>query len=149
MISGFVSQEMYVLIVDNLNYEPRVIIRHIQRTYKYNISYMKSLRQGRRLFEMRFNTNEDSYDNLPHMLRKIVDKNPGSYCDVLYFPIPRVALTFFKGCFIFIGACVRAFQFYLPVVCIDGTFVTRKYKGQILTSIGMYGMSLLLLCRLF
>jgi hypothetical protein len=35
---------------------------------------------------MRFNTNEDSYDNLPRMLRKIVDKNPGSYYDVLYFP---------------------------------------------------------------
>jgi hypothetical protein len=44
---------------------------------------------------------------------------------------------------------VRAFQFCLPVICIDSTFVTRKYKGQILTSIGMDDVSLLPLCHLF
>ena len=38
------------------------------------------------------------------------------------------------GC---IGACVRAFQFCLPVICIDGTFLTVRYKCQILTAIGV------------
>jgi hypothetical protein len=38
----FATQEMYDLIVDNLNYEPRMIFRHIQRTDKYFIGYMKA-----------------------------------------------------------------------------------------------------------
>jgi hypothetical protein len=32
---------------------------------------------------------------------------------------------------------MRAFRFYLPVLCIDDTFLTRKYKVQIVISIGM------------
>ena len=35
------------------------------------------------------------------------------------------------------GACVKAFQYCLPMLCIDGTFLTRKYKGTILTAIGV------------
>ena len=35
------------------------------------------------------------------------------------------------------GACVRAFQCCLPVICIDGIFLTGRYKGQILTAIGV------------
>src|SRR6185503_5217120 len=37
--------------------------------------------------------------------------------------------------FFCIGACVRAFIYCLPVLCIDGTFLTGKYKGTILTAI--------------
>ena len=39
--------------------------------------------------------------------------------------------------FFCIGASVRAFQFYLPMICIDGTFLTGRYKDQILTAIGV------------
>jgi len=39
--------------------------------------------------------------------------------------------------FFYLGACVRAFQYCLPVICIDGTFLTERYKGQILTAIGI------------
>jgi hypothetical protein len=41
MTYAFVTQQLYDLIIDNLNCEPRMIIRHIKQTYKYNISYMK------------------------------------------------------------------------------------------------------------
>jgi len=34
---------------------------------------------------------------------------------------------------------VKAFQYYLPLLCIDGTFMIGKYKGQILTAIGVDG----------
>jgi hypothetical protein len=32
-----------------------------------------------------------------------------------------------------LGACVRAFKLCRPVICIDGTFLTGKYKGTTLT----------------
>jgi transposase-like protein len=34
-----------------------------------------------------------------------------------------------------LGACVQAFKFCRPVSCIDGTFLTGKYKGTILTAV--------------
>jgi hypothetical protein len=76
---------------------------------------------------MRFDTYEDSYDNPPHMVCRIVDRNQGSYYDVLHFPNPRVALTSFKW-FFCLGAYMRAFQFYLPVICIDDTFLIENIK---------------------
>ena len=39
---------------------------------------------------------------------------------------------------------MRAFQFCLPVLCIDGTFLTGKYRGTILTAIGVDGNNQLL-----
>jgi transposase-like protein len=35
--------------------------------------------------------------------------------------------------FLALGACISAFKFCRPVICIDGTFLTGKYKRTILT----------------
>jgi hypothetical protein len=42
MTCAFVAQDMYGLIVDSINYEANMIIRHIHQTYKYSISYFKA-----------------------------------------------------------------------------------------------------------
>ena len=52
----FVAKQIYGLIMDNLNYEPKMIVRHIERTYQYTISYLKAWRAKQRVFEMRFGT---------------------------------------------------------------------------------------------
>jgi hypothetical protein len=36
-----------------------------------------------------------------------------------------------------LGACIRAFEFFLSIIYIDGTFLIGKYKGQILTTTSM------------
>jgi hypothetical protein len=37
--------------------------------------------------------------------------------------------------FLALGVCVKAFKLRQPVICIDGTFLTDKYKGTILTTV--------------
>src|SRR6266542_868601 len=86
LTSGFIANEIYGLIVDNLSYEPKMIIRYIERTFKYTISYAKAWRAKQKVFKMRFGTYEASYDNLPRMLCKIMDRNPRSHFDVRHFP---------------------------------------------------------------
>ena len=44
--------------MDNLNYEPKMIVRHIEQTYQYTISYLKAWRAKQKVFEMRFGTYE-------------------------------------------------------------------------------------------
>ena len=67
----FVAKQMYRFIMDNLNYEPKMIVRHIEQTYQYTISYLKAWWAKQMVFEMRFGTYEASYDNLPRMLSQI------------------------------------------------------------------------------
>ena len=41
--------------------------------------------------------------------------------------------------FLALGPCIEAFKHCRPVLCIDGTFLTGKYKGTILTAIAADG----------
>src|SRR6266542_1827621 len=72
-------------------------------------------------------------------LPKIVERNPGCHFDVKHFPSMIGGPSIFHRAFFYLGACVRAFQYSLPVLCIDDTFLTGKYKGQILTAIRVDG----------
>ena len=114
-----------------------MIVRYIEQTYQYNIGYMKAWRAKQKVFEMRFGTYKASYDNLPQMLSYVVARNPGSFYDTYLVPTVRRGQSFLLRAFFCLGACVRAFQYCLPVLCIDGTFLTGRYKGQILTAIGV------------
>ena len=86
---------------------------------------------------MRFGTYEASYDNLPQMVSAIVQRNPESTTDTYIVPSLYGEPEFLLRDFFYLGACVRAFMYCLPVLCIDGTFLTGKYKGTILTAIGV------------
>nr|AAM19059.1 putative transposase related protein [Oryza sativa Japonica Group] len=137
---AFVASEMYAHVIDNLTYEPRSIIRHIEETYKYTISYAKAWRAKQKIIEMRFGTYEASYDNLPRLLGVIEERNPGSSYEVKKFPsIEHPSKSVLQRAFLALHACKMAFVNCRPVLCIDGTFLTGKYRGQILTAIGVDG----------
>ena len=135
--STFVAKKMYGVILDKMDYEPALIIRDIEQNFQYVISYAKAWRAKQKVFEMRFGTYEASYDNLPRMLEAIVQRNPGSAFDTYSVPSLSGGPSILLRAFFCIGACVRAFIYCLPVLCIDGTFLTGKYKGTILTAIGI------------
>lgn len=115
--------------------EPKLIIRDIDNRFQYKISYAKAWRAKQKVFEMRFGTYEASYDNLPHMLSAIVQRNSESAADTYIGSSLYGGPGFLLRAFFCLGACVRAFMYCLPVLCIDGTFLTEKYKGIILTAI--------------
>ena len=76
---------------------------------------------------MRFGTYEASYDNPPHMLSAIVQRNPGSAADTYIVPSLDGGPVFLLRAFFCLDACVRAFMYCLLVLCIDGTFLTERY----------------------
>ena len=55
---------MYWVILDKIDYEPKLIIRDIDDRFQYKISYAKAWQAKQKVFEMRFGTYEASYDNL-------------------------------------------------------------------------------------
>lgn len=136
----FVANYMYAQIIDNLNFEPKSIIRAVDEKYRYKISYSKAYRAKQKVFEMRFGTYEASYDNVPRLLGTLCQRNPGSYYDIKHYPSEKEpGKSVLQRTFFALGACIEAFKHCRPVLCIDGTFLTGKYKGQILTAIGVDG----------
>ena len=72
--------------MNNLKYEPRLIIHAIEEMFQYTINYVKAWRTKQKAIEMRFGTYEDSYDNLPRQLATICARNPGSYFGIKNYP---------------------------------------------------------------
>nr|AAX95176.1 transposon protein, putative, mutator sub-class [Oryza sativa Japonica Group]ABA92383.1 transposon protein, putative, Mutator sub-class [Oryza sativa Japonica Group] len=133
-------REFWVAKSNRSQYEVRSIIQHIEETYKYTISYAKAWRAKQKIIEMRFGTYEASYDNLPRLLGVIEERNPGSSYEVKKFPsIEHPGKSVLQRAFLALHACKMAFVNCRPVLCIDGTFLTGKYRGQILTAIGVDG----------
>jgi hypothetical protein len=60
--------------------------------------------------------------------------NPASYYDIKDYPCEeKPGKLVLQRSFLALGACIEAFKVCRPVICIDGTFFTGKYKGTILT----------------
>ncbi|XP_066159640.1 uncharacterized protein [Oryza sativa Japonica Group] len=138
--SAFVASEMYSSVVGNIGFEPKSIIRHIENKFKYTISYVKACRAKQKIIEMRYGTFEASYDNLPRLLATIAQRNNNTYYDLHTFTsVDDRTKSVLQRAFFSLGACINAFVHCRPVLCIDGTFMTGKYRGQILTAIGCDG----------
>nr|CAE04747.3 OSJNBb0060E08.10 [Oryza sativa Japonica Group] len=138
--SAFVASEMYSSVVGNIGFEPKSIIRHIENKFKYTISYAKAWRAKQKIIEMRYGTFEACYDNLPRLLATIAQRNNNTYYDLHTFTsVEDRTKSVLQRAFFSLGACINAFVHCRPVLCIDGTFMTGKYRGQILTAIGCDG----------
>jgi hypothetical protein len=137
---GFVASQMFAKIVGNFAFEPKSIILAIEEKFRYHISYGKAYMAKNKVMEMRWGTYEASYDNLPRWLNTIVALNPGSYYDIkAYDHVSRPEKQVLQRAFLALGPAIAAFKHCRPVICIDGTFLTGKYKGTILTVVAADG----------
>jgi hypothetical protein len=71
--------------------------------------------------------------------------NPSSYYDIKDYPcVEKLGKLVLQQSFLALGACIQAFKLCRPVICIDGTFLTGKYTGTILTVVATDSNSQLL-----
>jgi hypothetical protein len=140
LTSTMIASLMFGEIVQKKDMEAKHIQIAMSQRYKYDITYAKAWRAKQKAMEMRFGTFEAAYDNLPRLLETLKERNPGTYCAVK--DVPSVAPPGYRvmqrAMFSF-GACIESFRHCRPVLCVDGTFLTGKYQGQILTAIGVDG----------
>jgi hypothetical protein len=112
----------------------------IKKKFRYQISYGKAYMVKKKVLEMRWRTYEASYDNLPRLLNTIATLNLGRYYDIkTYNLVSRPGKQVLQQTFLALGPTIAAFKQRRPVICIDGTFLTRKYKGTVLTAVAADG----------
>jgi hypothetical protein len=102
----------------------------------YNVSYGKARRAKEDIFESLYGTYEDAYNYDPRLLNQIVVTNRWTQVFLKYRPHPweenqrildRVLWAF--------PQTIQVFHHCRPVLSIDGTFLTGKYKGTLLVAI--------------
>jgi hypothetical protein len=143
--SGFVASQMFAKIVENPAFEAKSIILAIAEKFRYHISYAKAYMANKKLMEMRWGTYEASYDSLPRLLNTIAALSPGSYYDIkAYNYLSRPGKQVLQRTFLVLGPAIAALKHCQLVICIDGTFLAKKYKGTILTVVVADGNNQLL-----
>ncbi|WVZ90556.1 hypothetical protein U9M48_036848 [Paspalum notatum var. saurae] len=134
LTSAFVANEMYWLVVENMEYEPKQIVVQIALKYKYTISYAKAWRAKQKVFEMRFGTYEASYDNLPRLLPHVMREEPGSYFDLYSLAVEEGGGARILRRVFFTHGCMCTCIPILPSFALHRWYIsTGKYKGRILT----------------
>ena len=138
--STLIARLLYSEIVACAAMEVSAIQTKVAVRLKYEISYGKAWRAKHTTLENRFGSYLDAYDSVIRLLHTLQYRNPGTYVDIqdLFrpeFPTVRVLHRVFFS----FGVCIEAFRHCRPVICVDGTFLTGKYRGQILTAIGQDG----------
>ncbi|CAN6290558.1 unnamed protein product [Urochloa humidicola] len=136
LTANLIANELYSEIIEKRDMECSFIQRAIRRQFKYDITYQKAWRAKQIALEKRWGSYEASYSNLPRVLDVLKERNPGTYT-AFKESINEDGSRVFRRAFLSLGPCIESFKFCRPVLCVDGTFLTGKYKGQILTAIGV------------
>nr|XP_040244155.1 uncharacterized protein LOC120963555 [Aegilops tauschii subsp. strangulata] len=84
----------------------------------------------------------DEEENVEELLHTLQQRNLGTYVDIQDLFMPELPTVRVLQCLFFsFGVCIEAFRHCRPMICVDGTFHTGKYKGQILIAIGQDGQN--------
>ena len=138
--STLIARLLFSEIVQKKDMTARSIQLTVKSRWKTSIKYGKAWRAKQKALEERFGTFYDAYDSVVDMVDTLQKRNPGTEvqfecCHWNNHP----TLVVFARLFFSFGICIEAFKYCRPVLCIDGTFLTGKYKGVILTAIGVDG----------
>ncbi|WVZ86644.1 hypothetical protein U9M48_033395 [Paspalum notatum var. saurae] len=115
------------LEVQHRNLTADFVAQHMYSKIDMSLITAKLTGRNEKALEMRWGTYEASYHNLPRVLHTLCRRNPGSYFEIKHYnlhedPTKRVL----RRAFFALAACINAFQDRRPVLCIDGTFLTRE-----------------------
>ena len=136
MTSEFVATVMYGEIVKKSCISPFQIMLAISNRFSYEISYDMAWRAKQKALEWRFGSYKDSYHHLPHLLALLQSRNPGTIIDIDDYQDANGDRVLMRAFWSF-GCMIEAFKHCRPVLCVDETFLTGMYKGQLLTCIGV------------
>lgn len=144
LTSTIIAKLMFSEIVKNKDMVVGAIQTAVKTRFDYSISYGKAWRAKQRALEERFGSFFDAYDGVVRLLRTLQERNPGTHVDIQHWVHPEIpGVKVLHRVFFSFAICIEAFRHCRPIMCVDGTFLTGKYRGQILTAIGVDGNNMI------
>jgi hypothetical protein len=118
------------------------LIEAINCLTTYRVSYGKAWRAKKHTLALLWGDWKEAYAKVPRLLHAIAHFNLGTRCDIdtcgqwlpnetgRYYPM-------LKHIFWSFPQCVVGFAHCRPVISVDGTFLTGKYKSTLMVAVGM------------
>ncbi|CAI0423323.1 unnamed protein product [Linum tenue] len=134
-----VAQTIKHLIEAQPGITVKSVIAEVKNRHGYTISYKKAWHGKQKAMAEVYGDWEESFANMPRLILAMEDKNPGSVFVPSYEDFYGGAKRVFKRLFWAFKPCIDGFTHCLPIIQVDGTFLTGKYKGTLLVATSVDG----------
>ena len=132
----FVAQTMETIVQGSLNISVRALQKDAEDLIGFPVSYSKARRAKENIFKNLYGTYEEAYSYAPRMLHQIASANRGTQVWRRERPNPmNPGELILDRLFWAFAQTIQAFRHCRPVLSVDGTFLTGKYKGTLLVAI--------------
>ncbi|XP_021817977.1 uncharacterized protein LOC110760098 [Prunus avium] len=133
------SRVVSSLFVDRIRAKPKLklveIIHELKDYYGIDISYYHAW-FGKELAKLDIHGDESKpFNKLVWYADAIKETNSGSLCELEC----EAGINCFRRFFVSFGGSIAGFQYCIPLLFIDATFLKSKYKGQFLCASGKNG----------
>ncbi|KAI0524850.1 hypothetical protein KFK09_004239 [Dendrobium nobile] len=130
--SQFISFYILPTIRKKMDLKPREIIGRMESKFNIKVSYMKAWDARRKAIKVVFGSWEESYRTLNLFMDAVASVMPGTV-----YRIQSTQTNRFQRLFWAFGPSITGWKYCRPVLSLDGTFLLGKYRGTLLTAIGM------------
>ena len=144
LTSEFIGQKITSMVKILPTCPIKAVIKYVYDLYTYRVKYGKAWKAKQAAFRMLYGDWEESYNRINFMLGGMAATNPGMRYVVEPFGTQTMmhkgkSVRMFGRAFWTFGPCINAFKHCRPVLSVDGTFLTGKYKGTIMVAVGHDG----------
>ncbi|XP_026384880.1 uncharacterized protein LOC113280476 [Papaver somniferum] len=115
-----------ILLGGDPSLKPRQIMSLFKKTYGSNIKYHHARRGKEAVFEEQYG----SYSDFTWYVKEIEETNPDSY---VKFEVEDGTSRFHR-IFVCYGACKHSYRYLKPMIYLDATFLTGRYRGTLMAA---------------
>ena len=142
LTSRFIGNRLQAFVRAEPTLSPAAIVEAVEQIWHYRPTYGKAWRAKQVAMKVIWGDWDEAYVRLPTLMRAIKAKNPTMHFRVEAHPeksrmVDGVQRRVFGRAYWIFGQSIEAFKHLRPVLAIDGTFLTGKYQGTLLTAIGV------------
>nr|AAP21405.1 putative mutator-like transposase [Oryza sativa Japonica Group] len=142
LTSRFIGNRLQAFVRAEPTLSPAAIVEAVEQIWHYRPTYGKAWRAKQVAMKVIWGDWDEAYVRLPTLMRAIKAKNPTMHFRIEAHPeksrmVDGVQRRVFGRAYWIFGQSIEAFKHLRPVLAIDGTFLTGKYQGTLLTAIGV------------
>ncbi|XP_051191012.1 uncharacterized protein [Lolium perenne] len=141
LTSTFIANRVANEIKSLPTYTIKGVIDLVKELFGYKVKYGKAWKAKQAAFKILYGDWEEAYNRLPRLLGAMAARNPGTYHVVEAIGsktriVNGESVRVFGRAFWAFGPSIRAFKHCRPVMAVDGTFLTGRFRGTLLVAIG-------------
>ncbi|XP_027915167.1 uncharacterized protein LOC114174530 [Vigna unguiculata] len=142
------SNQIASIVMNSIKENPSIpiksLVAEIKNRLGYSVSYDKAWNGKQKALAKEFGDWEESYNELPRWYEAVQQSNPGTIIQCTGSPVqvsgqPDPSCYIMERVFWSFGPCIQGFNYCKPVVQVDGTFLTERYQGTLLTTLAQDG----------